>query len=189
MHAHVDAAGLAKWNGTPTVFPVGRWDSGAPQSIIYAPTRSQEYRPSNHHGVDIMYRRKASGGPDARFAVGTTEGIANWFMPAGQLCYAAKDGYIWSSGTGPTGRIVVIDHGAPFASCYIHMESLLIPDGISRGAGRVPIRAGQPIGVIGYDPSDARKLRHLHFEIWFNGNGTAHVDPWPLINTAPLPAQ
>lgn len=181
MNAHLDDEGRKAWDATPTVFPVGQWRG-------YLPTRSQEYRAPDHHGCDIMFPRR-NGGEDLVYPAGSVNGSKNFFMPDKQLCYAVKDGYIWSSGSGPTGLIVVIDHGKPFATCYIHMDSLLIPSGISNGQGHVQVRAGQPIGTIGYSPRDAAKLKHLHFECWYKGGAESHIDPWPLIEHAPLPAQ
>jgi hypothetical protein len=161
-------------------FPMGKWQG-------YKPTRSQEYRAPDHHGCDVMYRRAGgSGAPDLAFPPGGTDGSKNHFCPPGQKIYAIADGILWNSGRGGTGLYVTIDHGAPWASFYVHLESLTIPSGISRGAGRIQIRAGQELGTVGYSPRDAAKLRHLHFELWYKGGSTNHVDPWPVIGNAPL---
>lgn len=172
-------------------FPVPAWRD-------YLPTRSQEYRAPDHHGVDIMYRRKP-GGPDTMWPSGITRmngaaksyGSASgrWFMPDAIAACAVADGTIWECTRSPRGIQIVIDHGKPFASYYQHLSSVQFPLGITKGAQSIKVKAGQPLGIVGYDPSglDRQYLMHLHFEIWYRGNGTAHVDPWPLIERAPLP--
>jgi murein DD-endopeptidase MepM/ murein hydrolase activator NlpD len=99
---------------------------------------------------------------------------------------AAADGTIWSSGMTPHGLHVVIDHGKPFATYYVHMSSLLVPSGIARGGGKIKVYAGQPLGVVGASPLDGQHLKHLHFEVWKDGGAESHTDPWPYIAHAPI---
>jgi len=173
------------------VFPVHAWRG-------YAPTRSHEYNADNHHGVDLMFVRKP-GGADSMWPSGLTRmnGIAKsygdakgkFFMPDRIYACAARDGTIWECTKSPRGLQIVVDHGRPFATYYQHLSSALFPLGITKGAQGIAVKAGQPLGVIGFDTSglDRQYLMHLHFEVWFNGNWTAHVDPWPLLERAPLP--
>ena len=43
------------------------------------------------------------------------------------------------------------------------------------------VRAGQPLGVVGADPSNGGGIEHLHFEMWFAGDGRAAIDPAPYL--------
>jgi murein DD-endopeptidase MepM/ murein hydrolase activator NlpD len=181
--------------GGPTPPSDGRWVFPMPAWRGYAPTRSQEYRAPDHHGVDIMYRRRA-GGEDAMWPSGVrgtgelarNNGTARWFVPDSINVCAARDGSLWHVGRGSRGWFVVLDHGAPWATFYTHLSSLA--EGIletQRGRAGIKVKAGQPLGVCGGDPSDRRKLMHLHFEIWYRGGAAKHIDPWPLLERAPLP--
>lgn len=141
-----------------------------------------------HHGVDIMYRRRTA--EDAlQYAPRTSDGSPMHFAPQGTPIVAAKDGKIWSAGLTPTGWSVVIDHGRPFATYYTHMERINVPAaaaGRSSASGKViPIRAGDVIGYMGWDPQDKRKLRHLHFAVWHNGTDENAVDPSDAMRTWP----
>lgn len=163
------------------VFPLGAWRG-------LRPARSQEYRAPDHHGIDVMYRRPGgSADPSAPYPPGSVDGSRNHFCPPGVLVHAVADGMLWNSGSAPTGLYVTIDHGAPWATFYVHLESLLVPSGVSRGSGRHSIKAGQPLGTVGWSPRDAAKLRHLHIEAWYRGGSAAHVDPWPILESARLP--
>jgi hypothetical protein len=67
---------------------------------------------------------------------------------------------------------------------YRHLEVLAIPTHRNgkRADGRAPLRilAGDVIGTAGYDPSDTRKVRHLHFEL---RQGRDPFDPEPLMQS------
>lgn len=173
--------------GGPTPPSDGKWTFPVPSWRGYAPTRSQEYRVDNHHGNDLMFRRKI-GGADQMWPAGTKNGTARWFCPDSIYACAARDGTLWHVGEGGHGKFVVIDHGSPFATFYTHLSSLLFPT-LTRGANSIRVTRGQPLGVIGYSPLDTRKLMHLHFEIWYKGGAGSHVDPWPILATAPLPKE
>lgn len=169
-------------------FPLPEWSAGYPPTVSdgYSATLTATHR--EHHGVDLMYhRRGGSAAPDAQFVKGSPNGTKLFFCPPGIEVRACMAGYLWATGRGGTGMYVTIDHGAPWATFYVHMESLLVPSGIVRGAGRVEVKAGQPIGLVGYSPLDAAKIRHLHFECWYGGDARYHVDPWPLISGVALP--
>ena len=107
-----------------------------------------------HLGVDIMYRE---GG--------------QYVAPVGTPVLAARAGVVWSTGKTARGQNVVLDHGAPFATFYQHLETV----SISKGQR---VEAGQQIGTMGADPTDPQGLRHLHFAVWYKGNGdSSSVDP------------
>jgi hypothetical protein len=127
---------------------------------------------ATHKGVDIMFRRLPS---DTQRA-GTPNGSKLHVMPDGVSVVAAADGFVWSAMQTPRGWAVVIDHRPlPYATFYTHLEKLLVAQsGPNKNGTRV--RAGDPIGVVGYDPLDPAKLRHLHFEVWLGGPKNA-ADP------------
>lgn len=166
--------------GPFTTFPVTTWQG-------YRPTRSQEYRPENHHGVDLMFARRGGGGePGDMWPPQSINGTKNFFMADGVYAVAVADATIWATGMGPTGLYVVLDHGKPFASFYVHLGSLIVPNGIQRGilsATGMPVKvqAGDALGIISFSPQDQQKLKHLHFELWKDGGAESHVDPWPYI--------
>ena len=56
------------------------------------------------------------------------------------------------------------------------METVRFPL-IARGAGNVPVKSGDVLGTMGYDPIDPQGLRHLHFEVWYQGDGKSHISP------------
>jgi hypothetical protein len=153
-------------------FPLPAWGG-------YRPTRSQEYRPADHHGVDVMYPRQA-GGNDSVYASGTPNGSRNFFMPDNVPVYCPKDGTIWSTGISKHGPWCVIDCGKPIALYMVHFDQLLI-SGQSRGT---PVNAGQMIGTVGFSPADPERLKHLHIEVWRGGAAESHVDPWPYLKGA-----
>ncbi len=162
-------------------FPVTDWNGyRAVVSDTYSPVVTSGHR--KHAGVDMMFPRKAGGGADQQFARGTSEGSANYFMPSNAvIARAPRAGVLWSTGFGPTGGYVVIDCGAPIAIFMVHFSSLLVPSGIVRGAGKVRVRAGQDIAIVGHSPRDGEKLNHLHMEVWRGGGSESHVDPKPYL--------
>lgn len=142
-----------------------------------------------HNGVDIMFRRKSKG-DRPEFKPGTSDGTPNYFAPQVTI-HAAKDGVIWSASKTPRGWSVVIDHGKPFASYYTHLVALAIPEhraGKNVITGKpTRVKAGDVIGLMGFDPMDKQKLRHLHFAVWHGGTDTAAVDPEEAMRTWPRP--
>jgi murein DD-endopeptidase MepM/ murein hydrolase activator NlpD len=138
----------------------GGWVWPVPD-IVGPPARpaeiSQEYKPSSHLGVDIMFRGRA--------------GEPRWVVPVGTPVVAARDAVVWSTGVTARGHNVVLDHGAPWATFYQHLDSVSVAKGQK-------VTAGQQIGTVGADPTDPQGLRHLHFATWYKGNGdSASVDP------------
>jgi murein DD-endopeptidase MepM/ murein hydrolase activator NlpD len=140
-------------------------------------------RPGQRHlGVDVMFSRIASD------AFGTTgpNGSKAFVMPDGWPAIAASDGVLWSAGWSPRGFEVVLHHGG-IATYYQHLRALYVPQTKAPASGTAPgtlrrIQAGEPLGLIGGDPTNPPHLMHLHFELWPAGPASA-VDPAPLMKT------
>lgn len=155
--------------------PVRAWNGYRPiASDYYSATRTDNHR--EHHGVDVMFRRKGDAA-ELAYPAGTPNGSRSFFMPDGVHVVAAADGVLWSTKATPGGLSVVIDHGKPWATYYQHLSKLFVPTGIASGAGAVRVRRGQSIGIVGGSPLDAERLMHLHFEMWKGGGADSHVDP------------
>ncbi len=133
----------------------GGWVWPVPNHGGAVPVITNPFSAPKHYGVDIMYR-SADGHPNA---------------PEGTPILAARDGVVWSTGQTVRGRNVVLDHGKPFATFYQHLTTVFVAKGDR-------VTAGQQIGIMGSDPSDPEGLRHLHFAVWYKGNGdSSSVDP------------
>jgi hypothetical protein len=171
-----------------TVRLSGRWGWPVPRYNGRAPVISDGFgssRPSlpggKHRGVDLMFARIA-GDP---FPSGPN-GTKNFIMPDAWMAVAASDGILWSAEHTARGFAVVVDHGN-VATFYQHLDTLFVPPtkppakGTQRTA-LIQIKSGQPLGVIGADPLDPNRLKHLHFELWLGGPGNA-VDPAPLMKS------
>lgn len=140
----------------------------------YPAVVSQGFHAPAHMGVDIVYRRR-SRKDRPEYPSGSTNGSPMHFAPPGVPVFAAKAGTVWSVTKSPRGWSVVINHGAPFATFYQHMDSVIVAKGM-------PVIAGTMLGTMGWDPLDAQRLRHLHFAVWYNGHGdSASVDPAGVI--------
>ena len=156
------------------VWPVATWDGRRPS--ISDGVGSPRPGGRKHAGVDIMFVRRST---DA-LRPGTPNGSAGHVMPDDALAVAASDGVVWSAEQTPRGFAVVIDHSPQKAATfYTHLDRLLITP-TTRGQSKQRVRAGQPIGVIGFDPLDGARLKHLHFEVRRGGPKDA-VDPQPLM--------
>lgn len=165
----------------------GRWGWPVPRWQGRAPVISDGYsspRPGQRHlGVDIMFSRIAS---DA-FGTAGPNGSKLFVMPEGWPAIAASDGVLWSAGWSPRGFEVVIHHGS-VATYYQHMSVLYVPQtkapapGTAQGTLR-RIQAGEPLGIIGGDPTNPPHLMHLHFELWPTGASGSAIDPAPLMKT------
>lgn len=130
-----------------------------PSGVVRHPVVSDGFNESRAHpGVDIVIQ----GDPN--------------HAPAGTPITAARAGAVWSVQKTPRGWSVVVDHGKPFATFYQHLQSV---EALAKG---MPVAAGQRLGVMGIDPLDKQRVRHLHFAVWFDGYGDiASVDPAPVI--------
>lgn len=173
------------------VVPVPRWQGRAPViSDGWGSPRDGGRR--QHRGVDLMFRRRSLR--DQAVAFPPRAPHSKWhFLPPGTLVLAAADADVWSAGPSARGHVVVLSHGAPWATAYRHLARLFVGQ-TARGASRERVRAGQPIGVVGADPTDARGIAHLHFEIWYRGGAEAAIDPapllrgWEVVDAPPAPA-
>jgi hypothetical protein len=96
-------------------------------------------------------------------------------MPDNMVALAAADGVVWSAKQTSHGLAVVIHHAPPYKTFYTHLERLFVQPTGPGGSGQ-RVRAGQPIGVIGFSPLDAERLRHLHFELW-RESAASKLDP------------
>jgi murein DD-endopeptidase MepM/ murein hydrolase activator NlpD len=165
--------------GGKWVWPVPRWEGRAPV-ISDGFGTPRPATGTSHAGVDIMFARISSD----PFPVGSANGTKNFVMPSGWMAIAASDGVLWSAGHTPRGFAVVIDHGE-IATFYTHLDTLFVPQLKPPAKGNkpdkvIPIKAGQPLGVIGGDPTVYPHLKHVHFELWLGGPADA-VDPRPLM--------
>jgi murein DD-endopeptidase MepM/ murein hydrolase activator NlpD len=138
--------------------------------------------PTLHDGVDCMYRRPTRITGTFPFP---DSGSPLFELPAGTPVLAAADGKVWSCSRGARGGVVVIDHGKAGggrSTVYRHLDRLDI-EGHTAGkanTGGPPtlVKAGDTIGTAGYDPTDRRKVRHLHFEL---RDGSKPFDPQGLM--------
>jgi murein DD-endopeptidase MepM/ murein hydrolase activator NlpD len=164
----------------------GRWGWPVPRWQGRAPVISDGYgsaRPgSTHVGVDLMFGRISTD----PFAATGPNGSKLFVMPDSWPAVAASDGVLWSAGPTLRGYAVVVDHGN-VATFYQHLSTLLVPETKPPAPGTprdklVHIKAGQPLGIIGGDPSNPPHLKHLHFELWPAGPASA-TDPQPYMKT------
>lgn len=138
--------------------------------------RSKDGTLRPHRGLDVMYRRRSAEdrGEDPSGVIGA-DGFASspmHFAPVGTPILAARAGKVYSvhERTDGGGWSVVLDHGKPWATYYTHLRWV----GVDVGD---VVTAGQPIGVMGGNLGDGSRVRHLHFEVWFQGHGaSASVD-------------
>jgi murein DD-endopeptidase MepM/ murein hydrolase activator NlpD len=160
-------------------WPVPRWEGRAP---VISDGFGSPRPPGKHQGVDLMFGRIATD----PFPPGSPNGSKGFVMPDAWMAVAASDGVLWSASYTPRGFAVVIDHGN-VATFYQHLDALFMPETQPPPKGtprvqRLPIKAGQPLGVIGADPLDPARLKHLHFELWAGGPDRA-VDPQPVMRS------
>lgn len=168
------------------VLPIASWNGRTP--VISDGFGSPRPEGRTHRGVDMMFLRQASD--DLR--PGTSNGSAGHVMPDNAVVVAASDGVIWSARQTSRGFAIVIDHGPrKIATFYGHLERIFVTP-TTRARSQQRVRAGEPIGIVGFDPRDGQRLKHLHFEFWRGGPNDA-VDPrplmaaWPTISIAPSP--
>lgn len=155
------------------IWPVANWNGRAP---VISDGFTSPRPTAPHHGVDIMFRRQ----PGDPFRPGTPNGSKAHVMPDGVAVLAASDGFVASAMKGSRGYSVVLDHAPRKVSTfYTHLENLLVTP-TARGASKQRVHAGQPLGTVGFDPTDPARLKHLHFEIWRAGPTDA-IDPQPLM--------
>jgi murein DD-endopeptidase MepM/ murein hydrolase activator NlpD len=166
------------------VWPLPSWQGYAPtvtDGFLSWRTTANGQR-IRHNGVDVMYERKNAADQVDTYPPGTPTGSPRSFMPLAIPVLAVRDATVWSADRTDRGYAIVLDHGPPWASFYQHLsEMFVVPT--QRGASKQRIRAGDVIGHVGADPTDREGLRHLHFELWLNGNHNAAIDPCPLMKS------
>jgi murein DD-endopeptidase MepM/ murein hydrolase activator NlpD len=155
------------------VWPVPSWQGRAPVvSDGWGSRRDGGTR--KHRGVDIMFKRMRRDELLAEYPPGTPDGAKWFFMPRGLVAVAAADGVVRSAGWAPSGNAIVIHHSSAWATFYAHLATLLVVDGAR-------VTTGQPLGLIGADPQDRQRLRHLHFALWHGARSDGAVDPEPTM--------
>lgn len=134
------------------------------------PVVSQSWRPFDdadpHLGADLMYEAPRTG-RRRRFEV-----------PDGVPVLAAGAGRVRFAGDTRRGGAVIVDHARGRATYYVHLEAVFV----GRGG---QVEPGQPLGLVGHDPTDGMRVRHLHFEIWRHGTRSSAIDPGPLLRAWP----
>ena len=149
------------------VYPVPRLGGRLPKISSGFETPS---RPS-HHGVDIMYKRlPEDGGPIGAHRL--PELSPGHFMPGGIPALAFAAGVVSASKQIGTGGYVVLQHANGVSSEYMHLAARRVKVGDT-------VRAGQPIGIVGYGPEF--ELNHLHFQLRQDGDLR---DPKPTLERA-----
>lgn len=135
------------------VRPLGRLRDG--REPVVSDGYHERTRPDGttyvHAASDMTYRR----GPDEPQAL--PHGTRLFYTPAGVLALAAADGRVSISKDIGTGGYVKIWHAGNWATQYMHLAPRLVKDGEA-------VRAGQPVGYVGHNPTGYR-FNHLHFEI------------------------
>lgn len=139
-----------------------------------------------HAGQDVMYAR-APGLPDKRKG---DHGTRDYWAPgSGNLSpfdkpapvLAARSGKVWSCRKTEKGWWIILDHGKPYSTSYLHMESVLVPAHKGgkqhNGSSGVVVQAGEQIGVMGFSPVDNGEVRHLHFEVRTGASSASAQDP------------
>jgi hypothetical protein len=132
-----------------------------------------------HLGVDIMFRHARRRQPSLPLQT-------EWFhCDADVPMLAALAGKVWYAKMTGRGMTVQIDHGSrygfPLVTYYTHMSALLVKTGQD-------VIAGEPIGIIGNDPSTKYDPNHCHFELWDFSRGALPreqrcIDPAPYLKT------
>jgi len=85
-------------------------------------------------------------------------------VPLGTPVLAPADGVIRFAGReSEYGRLVRVDHGNGFSTCYGHLKEFLVQVGDK-------IRKGQPVGTVGISGNSTGP--HLHYEVLLHGNRT-----------------
>ncbi len=174
--AHVPSRPSPPLDPTAWVFPVP--DLGDRRPEISDGWGSPRTDPDGtrrlHLGVDIMFRRRSRADLIERYPAGTTHGTRGYFLPDGVPALAASAGTVSYAAWTRRGFTVQIGHPAGWTTYYTHLSSLAV----ERGQAVV---AGQPIGIIGHDPMDRRRLMHLHFEMWCDHSRAQATDPKPYV--------
>jgi murein DD-endopeptidase MepM/ murein hydrolase activator NlpD len=89
-------------------------------------------------------------------------------VPEGTRARATAAGHVRFAGrSGAYGRMVIIDHGEGWESCYAHLARFAVKAGQR-------VRRGEVVGTVG--KSGNASGIHLHYEVRHHG---VAIDPWP----------
>lgn len=165
----------------PFVWPVAEWNGRSPvvSDGFHSP------RPGGcHNGVDIMFKRHSTD----PFVAGSPNGSKGYVMPDNIAALAVADGVVRAATKTAYGLAVIIDHKGGLSTFYTHLERLLVPSTEVRSTEKPRVKAGQPIGIIGFSPKDPARLKHLHFEVWQPDaqRNVTKLDPEALMKVWPI---
>jgi len=168
------------------VFPLPVWKGLRPEISDGPGPDKRDGGKRSHNGCDIDYRcPRLDSYPEFKKGTKYRSSGGRYICPDVPVL-AVRDGHIWSVGLSPRGLQIVIDHGRPFATYYQHMQKVFFPM-LKKGAGKIAVKAGQPIGIVGngHSPGEAPKngFQHLHFEVWKNGGPASWIDPSPILTS------
>ena len=152
-----------------------------PMFDAYSPTISNEWSPSHRHlGVDFMYARRDRSDLASTYPPGSINGDRSFFMPNGIAALAAAAGALRFADWTPRGWTAIVDHDDGTSTYYTHLERLSV-DRTKPSSSHPRVVAGQLLGIIGFDPIDAARLKHLHFELWLGRTRDRATDPAPYV--------
>lgn len=151
----------------------------------YLPSGALNY--ATHLGLDLMFARLPTDptGPATDVAIPKHGSNPGWITWPGTLVRAAGPGKIWAAKHTALGFSVELDHGkvggVGMLTFYQHMTAFAR----DWQHGDV-VNAGDVLGTMGGDPTNAPHLRHLHLELWLPDGkpnaGDWPVDPQPYLN-------
>jgi murein DD-endopeptidase MepM/ murein hydrolase activator NlpD len=127
-----------------------------------------------HLGADIMFPRRGRADLIDVYPPGTPHGTAGYFMPDDVPALSAGAGVVTFARWTPRGGTVSVRHPEGWTTYYTHLSALSVT------VGQV-VAAGQPLGIIGGDPLDRRRLMHLHVELWRDHARRGATDPAPYL--------
>jgi len=156
------------------VWPVPPYEDGRRPSVSDGWGSGRAGGTRRHRGVDLMYRRQRPNELVDRFPPGTPNGTRRHFMPNGTPALAARAGVVTLLRPSSGGVEIVLRHEPGWRTYYQHLETPLVRLGQR-------VEAGTPIGIIGANPLDAERIKHLHFEVWHGAASPTAIDPQPLL--------
>lgn len=167
----------AAFDPGPWVFPVPDLVDRRPEVSDGwgSPRHSADGSRTLHLGADIMFRRRSSDDLIEVFAPGTPNATKGYFMPDHIPALAVGAGVVDFAAWTRRGFTVRILHANGWMTYYTHLALLFVRP-------KQRIAAGDPIGTIGFDPTDRRQLMHLHFELWRGRKRWAAVNPKPYLD-------
>lgn len=156
------------------IFPVPRLSGRLPViSDGFATLRTKpDGSQAIHGGIDIDYRALPTDPPFGTPHVRTK----GFFMPSGVPFLAIDDGVVTVAGMFSFGGGIQIRHtSGPLKGAttfYAHASRVDVVPGQA-------VKAGQKLGIIGFDPRGGQGFNHLHLELWPDGTVAGRVDPEP----------